>query len=229
MEDKTATNYEQEYEGRFEWRKARQIDNLKELSEIAQSGGADAIKAFPNLLGVGNGDDPKAALRRSILDLWSEATECYIFGAFQSCILSCGAIVERCLKLQYQEVNGALPSGAKWTLGTCIHQCKGIVPQNTLDLAQSMLEPRNNRAHALLEHSDPGLAMMGGPERGIEIRSPRHYLIEPFRGDATKVIVITHKILKELLVPNETVQQDPCDANTSNSGVQRSAREPVLA
>ena len=49
-----------------------------------------------------------------------------------------------------------------------------------------MLEPRNNRAQALLEHSDPGLAIMGGPEREIEIRSPQHYLIEPSRGDATK-------------------------------------------
>lgn len=198
MEDKPTTNYEQEYEGRFGWRKARHIDNLRELSEIAQSGGADAIKAFPSLWRFAHNEDPKNALRRSILDLWCEATECYIFGQFQSCILSCGAIVERCLKLQYEEVNGSLPSGTKWTLGSCIHKCSGIVPQNTLDLARSLLEPRNNRAHALLEHSDPGLAMMGGPERGIEIRSPRHYSIEPFRGDATKVIVITYNILKEL-------------------------------
>jgi hypothetical protein len=198
MEDKTATNYEQDYDERFEWRRARQINNLKELSEIAQSGGVDAIKVFPRLWNDGNSDDPKAALRRSILDLWCEATECYIFGEFQSCILSCGAIVERCLKLQYQEVNGPLPPGTKWTLGTCIHRCKGVVPQNTLDLAQSILEPRNNRAHALLEHSDPGLAISGGPKRGIEIRSPQHYLIEPFRGDATKVIVTTHNILNEL-------------------------------
>ena len=68
-----------------------------------------------------------------------------------------------------------------------------MVSQNVLDLAQSMLEPRNNRAHALLEHSDPHLAISGGLERGVEIRSPRHYLIEPFRGDATSVITATSK------------------------------------
>jgi hypothetical protein len=198
MEEETAEHFEQEYEGRFEWRKARQIANLKELSEIAQSGGADAIKAFPSLWGLSNSDDPKVALRNSILLLWCEAAECYIFGEFQSCILTCGAIVERCLKLQYQDAKGPLPKGSHWTLGKCIRECRGIVSQDVLDLARSMLEPRNNRAHALLEHSDPHLAISGGLERGIEILSPRHYLIEPFRGDAKTVITTTYKILKEL-------------------------------
>jgi hypothetical protein len=198
MENESARNYEQEYEQRFEWRKARQIANLKELSEIAQSGGGDAIKAFPKLWGYSDHDDPKDALRNSILMLWCEAAECYIFGEFQSCILTCGAIVERCLKHQYEDAKGHLPKGSHWTLGRCLRECKGIVSQHILDLAQSMLEPRNNRAHALLEHSDPSMAISGGLERGIEIRSPRHYLIEPYRGDATSVIAATYKILKEL-------------------------------
>lgn len=49
MESETRRGYEQEFEERFAWRKARQIDNLKELSEIAQSGGAGALKEFPGL------------------------------------------------------------------------------------------------------------------------------------------------------------------------------------
>jgi hypothetical protein len=198
MENEVTRTYEQEYEDRFEWRKDRQIANLKELSEVAQSGGGAALKAFPGLRGSGSSDDPKDALRWSIIFLWCEAAECFIFGEFQSCILTCGAIVERCLKLQYQVVKGPLPANTRWTLGRCIRECNGIVPQDVLDLAQLMLEPRNNRAHALLEHSDPQLAISGGPDRGIEILSSQHYQIEPYRGDAKNVIATVYKILVKL-------------------------------
>jgi len=74
-----------------------------------------------------------------------------------------------------------------------------------LTLAQSMLKPRNNRAHALLEHSDPHLAIRGGAERGIEIRSSRHYLIEAYRGDARSVILAMYKILSALYGPSRSV------------------------
>ncbi|OLE53903.1 MAG: hypothetical protein AUG51_10590 [Acidobacteria bacterium 13_1_20CM_3_53_8] len=198
MENETSRGHEQEFEERFEWRKARQIENLKELSEFAQSGGGASLKEFPGLKRSLDNDDSKDALQWSIIMLWCEAAECYIFGEFQSCILTCGAIVERCLKLEYEEANGTLPSGSHWTLGRCIRECRGIVSQGVLDLAQSMLEPRNNRAHALLEHSDPDLAISGGAERGIEIFSSKHYHIEPYRGDARRVILSTYKILSML-------------------------------
>ena len=207
MENETSRGYGQEFEERFEWRKARQIENLKELSEMAQSGGGDSLKEFPGLKRSADNDGVKDALRWSITLLWCEVAECYIFGEFQSCILTCGAIVERCLKLEYEKGKGALPSGSHWALGRCIRECSGIVSQDVLDLAQSMLEPRNNRAHALLEHSDPHLAIIGGAERGIEIRSSRHYLIEPYRGDARSVIIATHKILSALYGSSSRVQQ----------------------
>ena len=198
MEHGTSRRYEEEFEGRFEWRKARQIENLRELSEMAQSGGGDSLEEFAGLKRSAADDDPKDALRWSIILLWCEATECYIFGEFQSCILTCGAIVERSLKLEYERANGELPSGSHWTLGRCIRECDGIVSHDVLDLAQSMLEPRNNRAHALLEHSDPQLSIFGGAERGVEILSSGHYLIEPYRGDARSVILATFKILSAL-------------------------------
>jgi hypothetical protein len=198
MKNKTAKNYEQEYEQRFESRKARQVDNLKELSEIAQSGGAEAIKAFPSLWNFDNSDDPKDALRYSILMLWCEAAECYIFGEFQSCILTCGAIVERCLKLQYEEVNGPIPKGKQWTLDTCIKRCRGIVSQDVLQLARSVAKKRHSRAHALLEHSDPELAISGGSERRVDRLSSQHYLVESYHGDAKNVIVATCEILAKL-------------------------------
>jgi hypothetical protein len=205
MENETRTGYEQEFEERFEWRKPRQIENLKELSEIAQSGGADSLKEFPGLKRSPDNDGPKDALSWSILLLWCEATECYIFGEFQSCILTCGAIVERCLKLEYEKAKGPLPSGSHWTLGRCIRESVGTVSRDILDLAQSMLEPRNNRAHALLEHSDPDLAIRGGAERGIQIRNSRHYLIEPYRRNARSVILATYKILSALYGPSRRV------------------------
>jgi len=198
MENEPSRGCNQEFEERFEWRKARQVENLKELSEIAQSGGGESLKEFPGLKRSPDSDGPEDALRWSIILLWCEAAECYVFGEFQSCILTCGAIVERCLKLEYEDANGALPSGSHWTLGRCIRECVGTVSKDVLDLAQSMLEPRNNRAHALLEHSDPHLAIMGGAERRIEILSSRHYLVEPYRGDARSVILATYKILSAL-------------------------------
>jgi len=198
MPIKSQESYGKEYESRFAWRKSRQIFNLHELSEFAQSGGSDALKALPGLLGSLSSDDPKDALRWSILMLWCEAAECFIFGEFQSCVLACGSVVERCLKLEYEEIRGALPLNSKWTLGTCIDKCKGIVESEVIELAQQILEPRNNRAHALLEHSDPHLSIIGGNERGIELLASGNALIEPYRGDAKKVIEITFKILSIL-------------------------------
>jgi hypothetical protein len=194
-------NPEQEYEERLAWRKSRQIANLKELAEIAHAGGGETVDAFPQLVGQLYSDDPKDALRWSIIMLWCEATECYIFGEFQSCILTCGAIVERSLKLEYEQARGSLPPGARWTLGRCIQECTGIVAPTTLDLAREMLEPRNNRAHALLEHADPQMSIIGGPERGIEVLSSGHHQIEPYRGDARNVIISTYKILQNLYGP----------------------------
>jgi len=198
MPNKAGESYEQEYESRFAWRKDRQIFNLTELSGIAGAAVAEPGKAFPTLLGRLVSDDPKDALRQSILLLWLEATECYIFGHFQACILTCGAAVERSLKLEYEEARGALPAGAKWTLGTCIGKCKGLVAPEVLCHAQQILDPRNDRAHALLEHRKPQSAILGGAARGIEIRSSGHALIEHFRGDAKKVIRATFQILDRL-------------------------------
>ena len=193
----TERNCAQGYEEGFAWRKTRQIANLAELSRIAPSSDPDP-EVLPGLFGTLVSDDPKDALRHSILLLWLEAIGCYVFGEFQACILTCGAVVERCLKLEYEKAKGALPPGSRWTLGVCISKCQGIVAQEILDLVRQILEPRNSRAHALLEHSDPQLAIIGGPDRGIEVLSPRHHLIEPYRGEARKVIEITSKILSKL-------------------------------
>ena len=200
-------NYDQEYESRFAWRKAQQVANLKELSAIAPPKGTDPLDTFPQLIAPRDSNDPKHALRWSILMLSYEAMECFILGEFQSCILTCGSVVERTLKLEYEEVYGKLPENGIWTLGRCIYKLKWSgtrITSEITDLAKQILEPRNNRAHALLEHSDPMLSIMGGPERGIEVLSSGHYLIEPYRGDARKVIEVTLKILSELYGPSSS-------------------------
>lgn len=200
MSDKNPETYKQKYESRLGWRKDRQINNLIELSEITRSSGEDPLNAFRVLYTPGS-SDPKDALRWSVLLLTNEATDCYIYGEFQSCILSCGAVIERVLKLEYEEVHDNLPDGRGWTLGRCIHELewKGTrISPDILELAEQIREPRNNRAHALLEHSDPLLSIMGGKERGIEFLKSGHFLIEPYRGDASRIIEITFKILEKL-------------------------------
>ena len=113
ISDEDLKKFEEEYDSRFTWRRDRQLFNLKELAEIAQTGGAEAFKKLPKLAGTFSSDDPKGALGFSILMLWCEAAECYVFGEFQSCILTCGAVVERCLKLEFERVTGNLP-GRGW-------------------------------------------------------------------------------------------------------------------
>lgn len=65
--------YEKEYEGKFEWRKSRQIFNLKELAEITLSHGVNPISTFPSLF-VPSSDNPIGALKYSILMLSHEAS-----------------------------------------------------------------------------------------------------------------------------------------------------------
>ena len=197
ISDEDLKKFEDEYDSRFAWRRDRQLFNLKELAEIAQTGGGEAFEKLPKLVRAFSNDDPKDALGWSILMLWCEAAECYIFGEFQSCILACGAVVERCLKLEQERATNKLP-GRGWTLGVCIGKCEGIVSSEVLDLARQILEPRNSRAHALLEHTDPTISRIGGPNRGYERLSNGHGLIEFYRGDATNVIQTTYQILEKL-------------------------------
>jgi hypothetical protein len=130
-----------------------------------------------------------------------EATECYVFGEFQSCMLTCGAIVERILKLEYLDKNHQMPDNNEWTLGKCIHKLNWTntrITQEIRELAKQILGPRNSRTHALLEHSDPHLSIMGGAARGIEMRDSNSHLIEPYRGDAKLLVEVTFKILVRL-------------------------------
>ena len=94
-----------------------------------------------------------------------------------------------------------MPDNRKWTLGRCIYKLNWTgtrITQDIQELVKQMLDPRNSRAHALLEHSNPQLSVMGGQERGIEVRDSGHYLIEPYRGDAKLLVDVTFKILVQL-------------------------------
>jgi hypothetical protein len=71
----------QEYETKFGWRKERQIHNLAELHQIA--GDEETLKSLKGLFGALVSDEYQDALKWSILNLWLEARECYVFGLFQ--------------------------------------------------------------------------------------------------------------------------------------------------
>lgn len=190
--------YEQEFDGKFLWRRERQIANLRELADITNARHVDGIDRLPNLSRGFAADDPKAALSMSIVYLWGEAVECFILGEFQACILACGAVVERCLKLAYQDAGKKLPRDAKWGLGLCIRKCRDLVKPDVLTYARRLTEPRNSRTHALLEHTNPTWAYLGGKSRRVILLPSGHAEIEPYRGDAREVIELTWKILLEL-------------------------------
>ena len=205
MENVDPAEVADEYEGRFIWRKSRQIYNLARLKTVAHGGGPDSINLLKKLLpfsAMGK-DDNLFALRQSIAYLWAESTECYIFGLFQACIMTCGAVVERCLKYEYELAQGPLPKG-QWTLGRCVNQLdwSGIIQPDVREMARQLIDPRNSRAHALLEHSNPHSAYMGSL-RGIERVASERYLIEPYRGEADFVIGLTWSILKSLYGVNQ--------------------------
>ncbi len=123
----------------------------------------------------------------------------FYFGLFESCVLTCGAVLERCFKLEYQKIHGKLPSG-QWTLGQCIYKLDwegSRVTKEILNIADECLDSRNSRAHALLEHADPQTALAGG-NRGINFLDSGHYTIEPYRGDAEKVVSNTWQVLQKL-------------------------------
>jgi hypothetical protein len=189
-----------EFEERFDWRRNSHIQNLSDLSAIANPGGSHSLKSLPFLASSLSSDDPKDALRWSIMMLWLQASECYIFGQFEPCILTCGAVLERCLKLEYQESKGHLPSG-NWSLGKCAFELdwEGTrITSEILNKVKECIHPRNCRAHALLEHSNPQLSIIGGAHRGIKVLSNDHYLVEPYKGEAIKLISNTWFVLSSL-------------------------------
>jgi len=195
--DITALNHQQLHAGRFSWGQIGQTATLRETSEVARWSGPDPREALPRLAHL-NGD-PSDALRCSVLTLWFEAAGCHSLGLFASCILTCGAIVERCLKLEYESKKGEFLKG-RWTLGRCIYELDwdGILSPGILDLAKDIVNPRNSRTHALLEHSDPYLAMFGEPQDGTDVLGSPGSLTEVYRREASDVLETTLEILQRL-------------------------------
>ena len=96
-----------------------------------------------------------------------------------------------------------MPDKGPWTLGRCVYKLDWTgtrITEEIQEFVKQVLDPRNSRAHALLEHSDPGLSISGGSKRGIEVIDASKYLIEPYRGDAKLLIEITFKILAQLYI-----------------------------
>jgi hypothetical protein len=198
-------DYKKIFTEKLGWRSEEYLDNIKRLSEISQSHGINPIDSFPSLF-IPGGKNPIDALKYSVLMLTYEATICFIYGLFQSCILTCGAVVERILKLEYLEKNQQLPKNGEWTLGRCIYKLNWTgtrISVEILDLAKPMVEPRNSRFHGLLENSDPQLSIQGGENRGIKKLSSNHYLIEPYRGEAEMLIEKMFTILLKLYIKED--------------------------
>ena len=204
--------FEQEYAGRFDWRRDSQVANLRELASLPGSGGEPLdppfMSYFEYFMLVESIED---ALRKSIYFLFPEASQTYVLGFFQASLLTSGAVLERVLKLEYRVSRGALPKG-NWTLGRCIHELDWSgtrVKQDHLDTINRVKGPRNSSAHALLEHESPSEASRGGKRRGVEVRPSGHYLIEPFRGDALEAISAVYSVLSDLYEDEPPPKRQP--------------------
>lgn len=185
-----------DFVARYEWRKKLQFQRFQELYHegIIGTNGATETATW-KLLHYDPENEIRTAYRRTLFFMWGDVQETYIFGQFMACILVCGALAERCLKLDYIEKEGALPDG-RWTLGQIIYKepMKSIVDKRLLELASELLGSRNSMAHALLEHDNPELASLGGPA----IRTPlsnHHHIIDPYRQEALEVLKVAAKIM----------------------------------
>ena len=197
-------NHKTEYEKRFSWRKQHFIANLEELSTIAQSGGPEVIQLLPSLFKLNDNASKEDALRWSILSLWLQAAECFIFQQYEPCILTCGAILERVLKLEYQVVNGDLPPG-NYTLGRCIHNLDWSntkIDETILSLISECLDPRNDRAHALLEHSKPSLSIIGGKKDQFKSYLMCHISLKHLKGMQKLLYLALGKCLNLCIATN---------------------------
>jgi len=198
-------DYERKYTEAFDHRRDSHIINLEKLASITNLSGLVELDDFPGLKKTLDRNTPISALNWSILMLWLEATECFVLEQFQSCILTCGAVLERCLKLEYDKIYGELPEG-KWPLGKCISNLswdKTRVTKKIISLASDCLVPRNSCAHALLEHSNPKRAILGG-NRGIYIIDSNKHIIQRYKGEAERLISNTYQVLSELYSKSET-------------------------
>ena len=143
--------------------------------------------------------DESDALRASILTLWFEAVGCYNASLFEACILTCGAVVERCLKLEYELSMGDMPRG-RWTLARCAYELdwEGVLSSEVVDLAKRLVSPHSVRAHALLEHTDPHLAALGVPTGQDTAPGDPDSLIEAYQGEAKEALEIAFRIVQLL-------------------------------
>ena len=189
-------DYREIYDQRFGWHKEHYISNFIELAEITNNQSLVPLDSYRCLFTPHSGTYIDS-LSYSILLLTYEATICYTYGIFQSCIITCGAIAERILRFEYIKVNDKLPDDIDWTLGRLIYKLDWSntrITEKILNSAKIVKKSRDDRIHAILEKEDPESAIHGG-NRGITIIDQSKYLIEPYKADAKLSIGSVFKIL----------------------------------
>jgi hypothetical protein len=188
--------YENIYDQRFGWHQEDYISNFKQLAEITNKKSLNPLDSFRCLFTPFT-QSHLDSISYSILLLTYEATICYTYGIFQSCIIVCGAILERILRFEYLKENHEMPDSNDWTLGRLIYKLNWTntkVTNKILELAKIVKKNRDDRSHANLEQNNPDFASYGG-NRGITFIDSTKYLIEPYRGEAKLSIESLFKIL----------------------------------
>lgn len=202
-------SYENIYNERFGWRQDEYISNFIELAEITNKQSLNPLKSYRCLF-TPYAQSHLDSLSYSVLLLTYESTICYTYGIFQSCIITCGAIVERILRYEYLQKNQDMPDDSDWTLGRLIYKINWSntrINDKILDLAKVVKVNRDDRAHANLEQKDPDAANYGG-NRGVTVVDSNKYMIEPYRGEAKLCMESIFKILDQLYSLNQEKNND---------------------
>lgn len=141
------------------------------LEEIGGPGvGGTEPRHYPHSVTKAEAEDElkMMALQQSVSTLWSEATWCYVYGQFRACITLMAALLEATLKLEFQK-RGIEYDDRRASLGRCIENASGFIPEWIARLAYEVSSRRNDVVHANIETQRPGSILHhSGPEHEVE-------------------------------------------------------------
>ena len=152
----------------------------------------------------------RESLKFSLWLIYQEAILAYVIGLDRVTIIGCRSVVERALRIVYQDKTGNIANEA-WSLGPLLSNCCKVgAGENVLRLSRIVKNEGDNLAHAKHEVKKGwnGVAMKVDPKDPTG--PPRaHYVT----GDAKKALLSTRDLL-QLIFQNPQANAQPRIAAT---------------
>ena len=183
-----------------------EIERLKEIGGFESFGINNSDNIFPNLspfiiINKKNlsPEEEKKNLRESMkFSLWNiynESFFAYLFGFERLCILGCRAVVERGLRISYQDKTNRI-AGKKWSLGPLIKNCEEInIDKRIIDLANIVKKEGDNLSHAKYEvkYNWDGLIMKNTKKNPVGAPTAHYHT-----GNSKNALIATRDFLKQI-------------------------------